>query len=69
MQLLTTIVSESDKTLVASIHSIDLTRRYFSRAIGLRQGEIQFDLPVEKLTDEILHSLYDLKEVNSQDQG
>ena len=69
IQLLTSIVSESDKTLVASIHSIDLTRRYFSRAIGLRQGEVQFDLPVEKLTDEILHSLYNLKEVNQQDQG
>jgi len=62
MQLLTTIVSESNKTLVVSLHSIDLTRKFFSRAIGLRNGELQFDLLVDKLTNEVLYRLYDLTE-------
>ena len=62
MQLLSGIVSESGNTLVASLHSIDLTRRFFSRAIGLRHGRLQFDLPVEQLTDETLNDLYDLAE-------
>ena len=62
MQLLTTIVSESNKTLLASLHSIDLTRKFFSRAIGLRNGELQFDLPVDKLTNEVLYRLYNLTE-------
>ena len=69
MRLLTTIVSESNKTLVVSLHSIDLARKYFTRALGLRQGELQFDLPVEELTDEVLNSLYDLRETQIQDQG
>ena len=62
IRLLATVVSESAKTLVASLHSIDLTRKYFSRAIGLRNGELQFDLPAERLNDEVIHHLYDLTE-------
>ena len=62
MKLLTTIVSESNKTLVVSLHSIDLTRKFFSRAIGLRNGKLQFDLMVDKLTNEVLYRLYDLTE-------
>ena len=67
IQLLTNIVSESDKTLVASVHSIDLARKYFSRAIGLRNGEVQFDLPADRLNDEVLHHLYDLTEASAPD--
>ena len=67
MQLLISVVSESSKTLIASLHSIDLARRFFSRAIGFRSGELQFDLPVENLTDEILQRLYDLSEARLPD--
>ena len=67
IKLLTTIVSESNKTLVVSLHSIDLTRKFFSRAIGLRNGELQFDLLVDKLTNEVLYRLYDLTEAELQD--
>ena len=69
VRLLTAIVSESNKTLVVSLHSVDLARKYFSRAIGLRQGELQFDLPVGELTDEVLSSLYDLGETQIQQEG
>lgn len=62
MQLLTRIVSESNKTLIASIHTTHLARAYFTRAIGLRQGKVQFDLPVVKLSDNILNGLYNLSE-------
>ena len=60
MHLLVGVVSESSKTLIASLHSIDLARKFFSRAIGFRSGELQFDLAVEDLTDDILQRLYDL---------
>ncbi len=65
MDLLTSIVSDSHKTLIASIHSTNLTRKFFSRAVGLRNGEMQFDLPVEKLTNEALSRLYNLTDVHS----
>lgn len=60
MDLLVSIVAESGKTLIASVHSTHLTRKYFSRAIGLRKGMLEFDLPVERLTDEALNRLYNL---------
>ena len=60
MDLLVSIVTESGKTLIASVHSTHLTRKYFSRAVGLREGTLEFDLPVEQLTDDALKRLYDI---------
>ena len=60
MHLLVSIVTETNKTLIASVHSTHLTRKYFSRAVGLRKGTLEFDLPVEHLTDAALNRLYNL---------
>lgn len=65
MGMLAGIATESGKTLFASVHSVDLVRDYFSRAIGLRQGRLAFDLSVAELTDDLLRELYDLEEVKS----
>ena len=62
MKLLGDIVQESGKTLVASLHSMDLVRAHFSRVIGLRSGRLSFYVPVSKLTTEMLKTLYDLEE-------
>ena len=61
MRQLSDIVRESGKTLVASLHSVQIARTYFSRAIGLRDGELQFDLPVGDVTDQALERLYDIR--------
>ena len=60
MRQLIHIVQESDKTLVASVHSMQLGYTYFSRAIGLRNGELQFDLPIAKVTVEMLDEIYQI---------
>ena len=60
MSLLATMVSDTDKTLVASLHSVTLAKRYFTRAIGLRSGEVQFDVTMTDVKDETLERLYDL---------
>ncbi len=60
MRQLIHIVQESDKTLEASVHSIQLASTYFSRAIGLRNGELQFDLPIGKVTVEMLDDIYQI---------
>jgi phosphonate transport system ATP-binding protein len=60
IQLLVNITKESHKTLVASVHSIELARSYFSRCIGLRNGKIMFDLPARKVTNRMLSNLYKL---------
>ena len=60
VRLLTSIVDESDTTLIASLHSVDLARRYFTRAIGLRDGRLQFDVAMDEVEDATLRALYDL---------
>ena len=49
------------RTLIASIHSTELIRRFFSRVIGLREGRLQFDIPATELTPAILNDLYELE--------
>ncbi len=62
---LTKIVKEEGKTLIASLHSIEYARKYFSRVIALRHGIIHFDLPVEEITDKDLEELYNLEEISN----
>ena len=61
VRLLMDIVQESGKTLVASLHSVRFARTYFSRAVGLRNGEVQFDLPVSRVSDSMLEELYNIE--------
>ena len=60
MQLLADLTRDSGRALVASIHTTDLVRRYFTRVIGLRDGLLQFDMPSEELTQSTLADLYEL---------
>lgn len=60
LEILTGLVADSGKTLVASIHSPPLIRRYFSRVIGLREGVLQFDVPAAEIADTDLDRLYTL---------
>ncbi|MEH7180492.1 phosphonate ABC transporter ATP-binding protein [Neobacillus vireti] len=62
LAMLTNIVTEEKQTLLASLHSVEYARKYFTRIISLKNGEIFFDLPTEKVTDELLNELYRLKE-------
>lgn len=45
-------------TLVASLHAVDLALHWFPRIIGLRAGEIAFDLPPVRVSDAMLQDLY-----------
>ncbi|MBT2725112.1 MULTISPECIES: phosphonate ABC transporter ATP-binding protein [unclassified Bacillus (in: firmicutes)] len=62
LAMLIKIVSEEKQTLIASLHSVEYARKYFTRIIALKNGEMLFDLPTEKVTDELLANLYRLKE-------
>jgi phosphonate transport system ATP-binding protein len=59
--LLSAVTKESGKTLIASMHQVEMAREYFSRVIGLRDGQLRFDLPVGQVTDGVLDDLYDLQ--------
>ncbi|MEH7332452.1 ATP-binding cassette domain-containing protein [Neobacillus drentensis] len=62
LAMLTNIVLERKQTMIASLHSVEYARKYFSRIIALKNGELFFDLPTENVTDELLADLYQLKE-------
>ncbi|MBI2226330.1 MAG: ATP-binding cassette domain-containing protein [Betaproteobacteria bacterium] len=44
--------------LVASLHAVDLALHWFPRIVGVKAGEIVFDLPPVRVTDEMLRELY-----------
>ncbi|MFY9329253.1 MAG: ATP-binding cassette domain-containing protein [Georgfuchsia sp.] len=55
------IVAEAGQrgaTVVASLHAVDLALKWFPRIIGLRGGEIAFNLPTERITQAMLRDLY-----------
>ncbi len=62
LMILTNIVKEKNQTIIASLHSVDYARKYFTRILALKDGELFFDLPTEKVTDELLAELYQIKE-------
>lgn len=62
LAMLAHLVKEEKQTLIASLHSVEYARKYFTRIISLKNGEIFFDLPSDKVTDELLADLYQLKE-------
>lgn len=50
---------ERGATLVATLHQVDVALAHFPRIIGLRGGQLAFDLPAAEVTRERLAALYD----------
>ena len=43
---------------MASLHAVDLALKWFPRVIGIKAGEVMFDLPPVKIGDALLRELY-----------
>ena len=55
------IVADADaarRHVLASLHAVDLALKWFPRVIGLRGGELAFDLPVARISNDMLRDLY-----------
>lgn len=55
------LVAQSESTgatLVASLHAVDLALRWFPRIVGMRDGQVAFDLPAAEVTPALLDALY-----------
>jgi phosphonate transport system ATP-binding protein len=52
------LIVQDAETVVLSLHAVGFALKFAERIIGLRNGEIQFDLPVEKVTQAMLRELY-----------
>ncbi len=56
---------EHHVTLVASLHAVELALAPFPRIIGLRDGQILFDLPASAVDHELLDKLYANEQLQS----
>lgn len=46
------------RTVIINLHSVELARKYATRIIGLRAGEVVFDGKPSEATDEVLTNIY-----------
>lgn len=49
---------ERGATVLASLHAVDLALKWFPRVVGLRGGELAFDLPAARVSTDMLRELY-----------
>ena len=62
LALLRTAAREDGRTLVTSLHDPTLARRSVDRMVGLRDGQVVFDLPPHQVGPDLLADLYRLAE-------
>ncbi len=56
--LLINLVTNGKRTLVATMHDVELAVRLFPRIIGIRHGHIVFDKPAVRVDHEAIRALY-----------
>jgi phosphonate transport system ATP-binding protein len=60
LQLLTGIARDNGKTLMASMHAVELAMGHFDRLVGVRDGTVRFDAAPSAVTEAMLVNLYAL---------
>jgi phosphonate transport system ATP-binding protein len=58
LDILKRVCREDGITALVSLHTLELTREYADRVIGLRWGQILFDGATKDLTDAVVDSVY-----------
>lgn len=61
--LLMKLIANGKRTLVATMHDVELALRLFPRIIGIRDGEMVFDKPAVRVDREAIGALYAGEEV------
>jgi phosphonate transport system ATP-binding protein len=71
MEMLEEINQKDGKTVIVTLHQVDVARKYCQRVIALREGKLFFDGPRNQLTDDVMFSLYeeDAMEMLNNDQS
>ncbi|HXV79001.1 MAG TPA: phosphonate ABC transporter ATP-binding protein [Candidatus Binatia bacterium] len=62
LDILKRVCREDGITALVSLHTLELTREYADRIVGLKQGQIFFDGAARDLTDAIVDSVYQRSE-------
>lgn len=61
MTLLRELCDRFEKTLVVSLHALEYAYSHCDRIVGLREGRVQFDLPVGQVTPAMVEALYRIR--------
>ena len=61
MEILANIQREDGRTVVVSLHQVDMAIRYCARVVALHQGRIVYDGPSAHLTPALLRELYGMQ--------
>jgi phosphonate transport system ATP-binding protein len=61
MEILSRIQREDGRSVVVSLHQVDMAIRYCPRVIALNQGQVVYDGPSAALTPELLRRLYGMQ--------
>lgn len=67
MDLLTSMAYEKNKTLFASMHSVEHVLKFFDRVIGIRAGDIVVNEKIENISSGTLDQLYEIQEVEDEE--
>jgi phosphonate transport system ATP-binding protein len=58
MELMARLAGERNIPVVVNIHNVDLARRFAQRIIGMKDGKIVYDGPIDGLSDSVLQQIY-----------
>ena len=58
IKALTDIATERRATLVVTLHHVDMALKSFGRIVGMRDGQVAFDLPAAQVSPQHLQALY-----------
>ena len=58
LDILKRVCREDGITALVSLHTLELTREYADRVVGLKRGEIVFDGPTSELSDAAVETIY-----------
>jgi phosphonate transport system ATP-binding protein len=62
LDILRRVCREDGIAALVSLHTLELTREYADRVIGLKQGRVFFDGPVVNLSDTVIDAVYQRKD-------
>jgi phosphonate transport system ATP-binding protein len=60
------LLMQNAETVIVSLHAVEFALNFAKRIVGLRDGEVHFDLPAEDVTQAMLKELY-LNEISSEE--
>ena len=67
--LLVQLAEDGNRTLITTLHAVDLALRHFPRVVALREGRVAFDAKSDVVTPRILEELFAEKETEEMEEA